>query len=158
MSSLTCHHCTTHLFLVQSSVIITQQILREQKFADWVSPPIAASRWRAFWQADIRLEARSLWYRLLHGRLHCQVSTSHFSSLNGTRRCVWCVNIDEDLQHLFIQYPQKWHVWMQVLSEHFYGVMETPASLELTVFGLQQPRRPSEERMWQVLICTLLCI
>jgi hypothetical protein len=104
---LTCHHCTTHLFLVQSGVTITRQILRKQKFADWVSSRIAASRWKAFWKADIPLKARSLWYRLLHGRLHCQVSTSRFSSLNGARRCVWCINIDEDLQHLFIQCPQR---------------------------------------------------
>ncbi|ORE05498.1 hypothetical protein BCV72DRAFT_330845 [Rhizopus microsporus var. microsporus] len=56
------------------------------------------------------LEASSLWFRLVHGKLHCQRTITKLSSRSQSEYCIFCLVSTEGLHRLFVLCPKKWDI------------------------------------------------
>ncbi|EIE78403.1 hypothetical protein RO3G_03107 [Rhizopus delemar RA 99-880] len=104
---------SSYWYLFDSKVFRLNQLssLLPLSFSTWSS-----QKWQQFWSLKIAPEARSLWYRFLYNKLHCQVTVSRFDS-QVTDMCNFCQDTPEDLRHLFVDCHKKWSIWQTVLSQ-----------------------------------------
>ncbi|KAG1459414.1 hypothetical protein G6F55_004775 [Rhizopus delemar] len=75
----------------------------------------SSADWARFWSLRMFPEARSLCFRFLYGKLHCQLTIVRFN-LDVSSACKLCQTPREDIHHLVISCPYKWPVWQEALS------------------------------------------
>jgi hypothetical protein len=93
--------------------------------------------WSFFWTLPIALEARSLWFRLLYGKVYSRVLISSFD-VSVSPFCQLCGLEREDNLHLFITCPFKLHVWEQAFMRLAPYTEFSVSHIQELVFGLQQ--------------------
>ncbi|ORZ06416.1 hypothetical protein BCR42DRAFT_472695, partial [Absidia repens] len=122
------------------------------------SPFFPSTTWQRFWHQPMDLDARSLWYRLLHGKLYCQKLWSRFQP-SSSSTCLFCSHANEDLHHLFLSCPIKWNVW----SDVFQAILpQTPLTLPLLQSYIRHLRMPTDPNLhttiWLLCSSTLQAI
>ncbi|CAO3588560.1 unnamed protein product [Absidia cylindrospora] len=87
-------------------------------------PNINNQLWKKFWIQPQHLHARTLWYRLILGKLYSQPSLAWIRPLSPAS-CLFCTGPLEDLPHLFVTCPLKWSIWLQafeiLLPDHSFS-------------------------------------
>ncbi|CAO3599249.1 unnamed protein product [Absidia cylindrospora] len=121
-------------------------------------PSFPSTTWQRFWHQPMDLDARSLWYRLLHKKLYCQQLWSRFRP-SATSMCLFCSYANEDLHHLFLSCPAKWNVWSEVFQAILPSLSLTPPRLQSFIRHLQLPNDPLlNTTVWLLCSCTLQAI
>ncbi|KAG0778408.1 hypothetical protein G6F57_013194 [Rhizopus arrhizus] len=72
-------------------------------------------KWKQFWPLKIIHETRTICFRFIYNKLHCNVSVPRFNS-TVSAACSLCHDTLEDVNHLLITCSFKWSVWQGVLS------------------------------------------
>ncbi|KAG1048926.1 hypothetical protein G6F43_008720 [Rhizopus delemar] len=76
---------------------------------------LSSADWVRFWSLKMLPEARSLCFRFLFDKLHCQLTIAHFNP-DVSSACKLCKIPREDIHHLVISCPYKWPIWQKALS------------------------------------------
>ncbi|CAO3588537.1 unnamed protein product [Absidia cylindrospora] len=121
-------------------------------------PSFPSTTWQRFWHQPMHLDARSLWYRLLHKKLYCQQLWSRFRP-SATSICLFCSYANEDPHHLFLSCPAKWNAWSEVFQAILPSLSLTPPRLQSFIRHLQLPNDPLlNTTVWLLCSCTLQAI
>ncbi|KAI8364276.1 hypothetical protein EDC96DRAFT_594045 [Choanephora cucurbitarum] len=131
-----------------------------------LSPP----NWSIFWSLTIPLQARTVWYRLLHKKIPCrslvhQLIPSSFPS----PLCHVCSTSEETIDHFLFLCPAKASVWMTILTTYIHPFIRfVPSDIPrlllciyrfLPVTRIREPSLPlSSLSQEQIFVCTLLGI
>lgn len=112
-----------------------QQVYRLLPF----SPVVAFSpaSWSYFWNLPIAPESRTLWYRLVHGKIRYKLAVSLFDDSVSPICSLCCLDI-EDQFHLFVTCPYKFEVWYRVLSRYIPYLDFSEAAILDLLFRFQQ--------------------
>ncbi|KAG1141760.1 hypothetical protein G6F37_002808 [Rhizopus arrhizus] len=77
-------------------------------------PALSSLNWTRFWPLKVLPEARTLCFRFIYGKLHCQNSVTRFNpDVSGV--CRFCLVPNEDINHMLIFCPAKWQIWQEAL-------------------------------------------
>ena len=78
-------------------------------------PPVLSSlNWTRSWSLKVLLEARTLCFRFIYGKLHCQNSAARFNpNISGAFH--FCPVPNKDINHMIIFCPAKWPIWQETL-------------------------------------------
>lgn len=121
-------------------------------------PLLSPSGWKAFWSKPLHLSARTIWYRLLLGKLHCQSSRSRFDQ-SQSRSCKLCFAEEESVDHLFVTCPSKWDLWVHAFVLY---LPDRPLSSDLVLRWILDldlsPNDPSDTTAWLVCSCLIQTI
>ncbi|KAI8985421.1 hypothetical protein BDB01DRAFT_721211, partial [Pilobolus umbonatus] len=71
--------------------------------------------WHPFWALINTPESRSLWYRIIHGKVYCQKSIA-LCRTDTSDQCPFCHHVVETIPHLLFECPTKVPIWRIVLS------------------------------------------
>jgi len=93
--------------------------------------------WKKLWSLSISPEARSLWYRIIHHKVHCMKSIAMFR-LDASDKCPFCNNLVETIQHLLIECPTKLRIWRLVLSSFAPHLSFDIAHIKSIVYQLKK--------------------
>ncbi|KAI8332372.1 hypothetical protein BC941DRAFT_340157, partial [Chlamydoabsidia padenii] len=125
------------------------------------TPPLhrlPPSCWKAFWSKPQHLSARTIWCRLLLGKLYCQASMSRFNP-SISRLCKFCLTEEESLGHLFVTCPFKWDIWIHVFALYLPDRSLSSDKVLRWLFHLQfSPIDPSDITAWLVCSCLIQVI
>ncbi|KAI8376714.1 hypothetical protein EDC96DRAFT_436035, partial [Choanephora cucurbitarum] len=126
--------------------------------------------WKTFWSLAIPLQARTVWYRLLHRKIPCrsflhQLIPSSFPS----PLCPICSASDDTIDHFFFLCPAKASIWLTILTTYIHPLIrfvpsDVPRLLHciyrfLPVTRIRDPSLPlSSLSQEQIFACTLLGI
>ncbi|KAI8348816.1 hypothetical protein EDC96DRAFT_310161 [Choanephora cucurbitarum] len=137
-----------------------------------IFPPtvLSPSNWKTYWSLAIPLQARTVWYRLLHKKIPCrsllhQLIPSSFPS----PLCHVCSTSEETIDHFLFLCPAKASVWMTILTTYIHPFIRfVPSDIPrlllciyrfFPVTRIRDPSLPlfslSQE---QIFACTLLGI
>ncbi|KAG1135701.1 hypothetical protein G6F37_012597 [Rhizopus arrhizus] len=72
-------------------------------------------KWKQFWSLKILPEARTICFRFISNKLHCNASVPRFDPTVSAAYSL-CHDPLEDIYHLLITCSFKWSVWQGVLS------------------------------------------
>ena len=79
---------------------------------------VSTDCWKSFWSTPMLPECRSLWFRVLYNKIHCQKSIALFRpEVNAA--CSFCSAPSESTEHLLVRCPAKLLIWKLVLRTHF---------------------------------------
>ncbi|CAO3588961.1 unnamed protein product [Absidia cylindrospora] len=121
-------------------------------------PSLSPRLWHTFWQHPQHLYARTLWYRLLLGKLYCQRSLAHFRP-STTPLCLFCSESPEDLQHMFVTCTSKWTLWQLVCDRLLPGFSITPSTIVSCLFALDfSPNPHLSSTLWLLCGCVIQAI
>jgi hypothetical protein len=116
-------------------------------------PTLSPAKWKRFWTTDMHLICRTLWYRLLIGKLYCADTLSRSSSARPPG-CQFCPSVSESLGHLFVSCPAKWSVWLQTFSFFLPSVSLSHSLATSWILDLSIP----DTTTWMICSCLLQAI
>ncbi|KAI8980849.1 hypothetical protein BDB01DRAFT_708651, partial [Pilobolus umbonatus] len=71
--------------------------------------------WRTLRLITLSPEARTIWYRIILKKVHCQKSISLFRH-DTSDKCSFCSSVVETIPHLLFECPIKANIWLIVPS------------------------------------------
>ncbi|OBZ81199.1 hypothetical protein A0J61_10752, partial [Choanephora cucurbitarum] len=129
--------------------------------------PLRPPQWSTFWSLPLPLQARTIWYRLLHNRISCRsILHSRIPSEFPSPLCHICSTGEDTIDHFFFLCPPKLAVWLHILTSYINPLIrfvpsDVPHILR-SIFrfqhttSLRDPSLPlSDLSQEQVFACTL---
>ncbi|SAL96034.1 hypothetical protein, partial, partial [Absidia glauca] len=116
-------------------------------------PTLSPQKWKRFWTTDMHLICRTLWYRLLIGKLYCADTLSR-SMPASPPGCHFCSSGSESLVHLFVSCPSKWSVWLDTFTFFLPSVSLSHSLVTSWILDLSIP----DTTTWMLCSCLLQAI
>ncbi|KAG0862823.1 hypothetical protein G6F16_012252 [Rhizopus arrhizus] len=105
------------------------------------SPPsLSSTKWLSFWRFPIHLQARTVWYRVLHGKLATRSTLFKLlPELVDSPQCAVCnLSAIEDTDHFLYDCPPKMLVWKE-LWPILFSSQFSASLLKKALFKLEFP-------------------
>ncbi|KAG0777532.1 hypothetical protein G6F22_011808 [Rhizopus arrhizus] len=105
------------------------------------SPPsLSSTKWLLFWRFPIHLQARTVWYRVLHGKLATRSTLFKLlPELVDSPQCAVCtLSAIEDTDHFLYDCPPKMLVWKE-LWPILFSSQFSASLLKKALFKLEFP-------------------
>ena len=107
-------------------------------FFKHIHSALLPTTWRFFWSLPLAPECRSMWYRIINHKFHCQESISRFLP-EVSQSCSFCDAPTETKQHLLVECPVKWGFWSLILRTHFPYMAFQPHHIVSALWSLTVP-------------------
>ncbi|KAI8373449.1 hypothetical protein EDC96DRAFT_427498, partial [Choanephora cucurbitarum] len=90
-----------------------------------VTSILSSSNWSPFWSLPIPLQARTVWYRLLHNKIPNRSFLYNLTLLFfPSPLCHICSTTTKSVDHFFFLCPSKAQVWLRILSSYINPLLE----------------------------------
>ncbi|KAI8329153.1 hypothetical protein BC941DRAFT_363075, partial [Chlamydoabsidia padenii] len=93
--------------------------------------------WKLFWHHQLQPQGRTLWYRLILGKLYSNETLSKFGDQASS--CNLCFSPNESIQHLFVSCPIKWDIWLRSFALILPSISITPSTMMSFLWNLDFP-------------------
>ncbi|KAI9486191.1 MAG: hypothetical protein EXX96DRAFT_473877 [Benjaminiella poitrasii] len=109
---------------------------------------------RRFWSSPQYPNARTVYFRTIHGRIPTQIFLNKFQP-EVPLVCTMCGQSNDTIRHFLVDCPKKWIVWQTVLSHYFASDIISPELVYGALRYLHLPEFITNQHAFFTIISTI---